>query len=297
MFNAPRAMRELLNQPGIIMRPAISNPFMARIAQDVGFKCVGIGGFALGADTCTTEPQFTMTEVADEARRIQSAIEIPAIVDVGAGFGEAIQIWRMAREFDLARVGGVQMEDQVFPKRAHYHRDYQERTIDMNHMVEKITAFVEGKPNKEMVLMARTDSMKTHGYDEAIRRANAYVDAGADIIMVFPNTIEETKRAAKDIKAPTVYVVSHGNRVGRPVPTVGELEEWGYKIASFAVLSTLVAYRAIHESFKRLRETGDAGEDLAEMKRLRQSVEDLIGLPNLYAIEERTTEKKTATPS
>jgi methylisocitrate lyase len=294
MFNAPRAMRELMARPGTIMRPAVSDPFSARIAEDVGFECVGIGGFALGAHTCITEPQLTMTEIADEARRIQAAIEIPATVDVGAGFGEAIQVWRMAREFELAGVAGVQMEDQVFPKRAHYHRDYQEHTIDLDHMVEKINAFDEGRRNKDFVLMARPDSMRTHGYDEAVRRANAYAKAGADLVMIFPNTLEETIRAPKDIDAPVVYVVSHGNRVGRPVPTVNELADMGYKVASYAILSTLIAYRALHTTFKQLRTTGDAGLDLAEARGLRQSVEDLIGLPGLYEIEERTTEKKSA---
>jgi 2-methylisocitrate lyase-like PEP mutase family enzyme len=292
MFNAPLAFRQLIDRPGTIMRPAVSDPFSARVAQDVGFECVGIGGFALGAHTCVTEPLLTMTEIADEARRIQAAISIPATVDVGAGFGEAIQVWRMAREMQLTGIAGVQMEDQVFPKRAHYHRDYQEHTIDMSHMVEKISAFVEGRTDKNFVLMARTDSMNTHGYDEAIRRANAYAKAGADMVMIFPNTQEETERAPKDIDAPVVYVVSHGNRVNRPVPTVPELADMGYKMGSFAILSTLVTYRALHNSFSQLRKTGDAGEDLAEMRDLRQRVEDMIGLPALYEIEERTTEKK-----
>jgi 2-methylisocitrate lyase-like PEP mutase family enzyme len=294
MLNAPRAMRDLIARPGIVMRPAVSSPFMARIAEEAGFECVGIGGFALGAQTCITEPQLTMTEVVDASRRIQDVIDIPAMVDVGAGFGEAIQVWRMARELEAARVGGVQMEDQVYPKRAHYHRDYVEHTVELEHMVEKIAAFNEGKPNKDLVLLARTDSMRTHGYDEGVRRANAYAKAGADLVMVFPNTLEEAKRAPKDVDAPIVYVVSHGNRVDRPVPTVGELGEWGYKIASFAILSTLIMYRALHDSFAKVVATGDPGEDLAEMRKLRKSVEDLIGLEKLYEIEERTTEKKRA---
>jgi methylisocitrate lyase len=294
MFNAPRAMRELLARPGTIMRPAVSDPFMARVAQDAGFECLGIGGFALGAHTCITEPQLTMTEVADEARRIQSAVEIPIIVDVGAGYGEAIQVFRTVREFELTGVAGLQMEDQVFPKRAHYHRDYVEHTIELDHMVEKIVAFGEGRRNKDFILLARTDSMRTHGYDEAVRRANAYAKAGADLIMVFPNTLEETQRAPKDIEAPLVYVISHGNRVGRPLPSAAELSDMGYKIASFAIFGTLITYQALRDGFKRLRETGGAGEDLAEMRALRQGVEDLIGLPALYEMEERTTEKAHA---
>ena len=291
MKNAPRRMRELLARNGPIIRPAVCDPMMARIAQKVGFECVGIGGFVMGAHTCITEPQLTMTELADEARRIQAAVDIPAMVDVGAGFGEAIQVWRMMKEMELTGIGGIQMEDQVFPKRAHYHRDYQERTIDMDHMIEKITAAREARDDPDFIIMARTDSMKTEGYDEAVRRGNAYAKAGADIVMVFPNSLEETARAPKDIDAPLVYVVSHGNRVGRPVPTAGELGDMGYKVVSYAILSILMVYKSVHEAFQRLHDDGDPGVDLAEMRQIRQSIEDLIGLPELYEIEERTTEK------
>jgi 2-methylisocitrate lyase-like PEP mutase family enzyme len=291
MFDAPAAMRALLKADGLIARPAVCDPLMARAAQSAGFKCLGVGGFVMGAHTTLTEPQMTMTELIEESRRIQAAVTVPVMLDVGAGFGEAIQVWRTVQEAERAGLAGIQMEDQVYPKRAHYHRDYVEHTIELEHMVEKIGAAIEARSDKNFVLLARTDSMRTGGFAEGVKRANAYVRAGADLIMMFPNTLEETRRAPKEIDAPLVYVVSHGNRVGRPVPSTHELEDMGYKIASYAILSILVTYRAFSETFRRLHDTGDAGVSLEEMREVRKEIEDLIGLPKLYEIEERTTEK------
>lgn len=288
---APASLRALIERPGPVARPAVCDPFMARIAEQVGFECVGIGGFVLGAHTTRTEPLLSLTEIADEARRIQSAVSIPATVDVGAGFGEAINVWRTVRELEEAGVGGIQMEDQVFPKRAHYHRDYRERTIELPHMLEKLNAAIEARRDDDFILLARTDAMRTEGYDEGVRRGNAMMEAGADMVMIFPNTIEETRRAPKDIDGPLVYVVSHGNRVGRPVPTAAELADMGYKVISYAILPILVTYKAVHDAFKRLHDTGEGGLSAQEAIQLRQAVEDLVGLPELYAIEERTTEK------
>lgn len=292
MFNSAKRMRELLAREGAIVRPACYDPLTARIAESVGFECLGIGGFALGAHTCTTEPLLSLGEIVHHAARIQGAVAIPAMVDVGAGFGEAINVWRTVREMERVGVAGIQMEDQVFPKRAHYHRDYRERVIDQDHMVEKIRAAVEARENPDFIILSRTDAMRTDGYDEGVKRANAYVGAGADMVMIFPNNDDEMRRAPKDIRAPLVYVVSHGNRVGRPVPSFATLEELGYKVVSYAILSVLVAYDAVKQAFAKVRAQGDPGLDAKCAIRLRQEVEDLIGLPKLYEIEERTTEKR-----
>jgi len=286
-----RRMREIIARPGAVARPACFDPLTARIAEAIGFECIGVSGFAMGAHMATTEPLLTLTELADRGGRIQAAVEIPAIVDVGAGFGEAINVWHTVKEIERAGLAGIQMEDQVFPKRAHYHRDYREHTISAEHMLEKVQAFVEARRDPDFVLLARTDAMRTDGYDEGVRRANLYAEAGADLIMVFPNDAGEMRRAPKDIEAPLVYVVSHGNRVGRPVPPLEELEAMGYKIASYAILGILAAYDGVSRAFRRLKETGDGGIAAADAIRLRQEIEDLIGLPELYAIEERTTEK------
>lgn len=292
MFNAPKSLRQLLNQKEPIVRPAVGDAFMARIAQEAGFNCVAVGGYALGARTCIPEPLHDLSFVAREARQIQQALTIPVTVDCGAGFGEAIHVWQTVRELELGGLAAIQIEDQIFPKRAHYHRDYQEHTIEREHMLEKVTAAYEARTNPDFVIIARTDAMKTEGYDEAVLRGNAYAKAGADMVMVFPSTIEETRRAPRDIDAPCAYVVSHGNRVGRPVPRAEELIDMGYKLISYSSLGSLVVYRELLKVFTQLRTTGDAGQTTEHMIEARKALEDLIGLPALYAIEEKTTESK-----
>lgn len=286
-----RKLRELLATGKTIVRPACYDPLSALTAQKIGFEFVGIGGFAQGAHSTLTEPLLNLSDMTRFAERITAVIDIPIMVDVGAGFGEAIQVWNTVREMERVGVAGMQIEDQVYPKRAHYHRDYQERTIELDHMLEKITAAVEARRDKDFVICGRTDTMKTEGFKEAVRRGNAFAEAGADIIYIFPNNLEETKQAPKEIKAPLVYGVSHGNRVGRPLPTPEELGEWGYRVISYPTLLILEVFGTIKRVLTDLKNNSGKGVDIAEMVKLRKEIEDTIGLEHLYAIEERTTEK------
>lgn len=290
-FHAPTAFRKLLDGPDVIVRAAVSDPLMARIAQDVGFTSLALGGFAVGAQSCRPEPLLDLTQLAWDAAAVQRSVDLPIIVDVGASFGESIHVWNTVRRMEEAGVAGIQMEDQLFPKRAHYHRDYQEHTISMENMVDKITTAVETKKNKDFAIVGRSDAFKTLGYDEGIRRSNAYLAAGADAVVAFPNTLEEARRAPKDIDGPVGYVVTHGNRVGRPILTPEELADMGYKLVSFATIGILAYYRGVHASLLHLLAQGQTLEAENDLITARKSLEDLIGLEDLYRIEERTTER------
>jgi len=291
MVSTASQFRALLRKEGIIAAPVCYDPFTARLAEHAGFECVAIGGYALGAHTCLTEPLLTLTDVVQASARIQAAVEVPVFVDAGAGYGEAINVWHTVRQLEATGIAGLHIEDQVYPKRAHYHRDYREHVIDMGHMREKIKTATEARRSPEFVICARTDAMRTDGFDEGVRRANAYAEAGADMIMIFPNNLEEARRAPREIRAPLIYVNSHGNRVGRPVLTVSELAEMRYKMVSYATAAILSVHEAVRETWERLRRTGEAGLHQDGMIRARTGTEDLIGLSKLYEIEERTTER------
>jgi 2-methylisocitrate lyase-like PEP mutase family enzyme len=112
--------------------------------------------------------------------------------------------------------------------------------------------------------------------------------------MLFPNTLEEVRLAPREIEAPLIYVNSNGNRVGRPVLPVAELANLGYAMVMYATATVLVVYEAVQALFARLRECGEDGLDPEVMIRARSGIEDLIGLPLLYAIEERTTERASS---
>ncbi|MHA2393925.1 MAG: isocitrate lyase/PEP mutase family protein, partial [Promethearchaeota archaeon] len=261
-------------------------------AENVGFKKINMGGYAVGAYSCITEPLMTMTEMADFCEKVVSAVNIPVTADGDAGYGDPIQVYRTVQTFEKTGLAGMFIEDQVYPKRAHYHRDYQEHTIPEAEMVEKIKMAIEARDDPDFVMGARTDTLKTHGLDEAIRRANAYLDAGADEIYLYPNTLEEAKIIPKKIPAPVSYLNSEGNRVGRPILTIKEAEDMGYKYLSNAISSIAVYAYSLKEVFENTLKTGNSGWEQEKMIEIRKMIEDIIDLPKLYEIEERTTEKK-----
>src|SRR5215208_3306549 len=217
--------RALVARPGLIVAPACFDPLTARIAVGLGFECVALGGYALGSASAISEPLMTMTEVVDAARRITACIDVPLIVDAATGFGDPLHAMRTVREFEAAGVAAIHIEDQVFPKRAHYHRDYREHTVSAEEMVTKVRFAAQARQDADFVLIARTDTMRTEGYEEGIRRARLYAEAGADMVMLFPNNEDEARRAPRDCKVPLIYVNSSGNRVGRPVFHTRELDE------------------------------------------------------------------------
>jgi methylisocitrate lyase len=284
-------LRQLLARPGIIVAPACFDPLTARIAAATGFECIALGGYALGSATAVSEPLMTMTEVVDAARRITACVDVPLIVDAATGFGEPLHVMRAVREFERAGVAAIHIEDQIFPKRAHYHRDYREHTVSAEEMVDKVRFACQARQDPDFAIIARTDTMRTEGYDEGIRRARLYAEAGADLVMLFPNTAEEAAKAPNECRVPLVYVNSSGNRVGRHVYPVQELERLGYKIVYDAISVTIASFQATSALLRHLKETGQTGLDPAEAIAARKGIEDTIGLEAHYAVEEQTVER------
>src|SRR5439155_11964430 len=174
---------------------------------------------------------------------------------------------------------------------APYHPDYREHTIPAEEMAEKIRFACQARQDPDFVIIARTDSMRTDGYDEGVRRARLYAEAGADLVMLFPNTVEEARRAPRDCGVPLNYVNSPGNRVGRPVFATQQLEAMGYKIVTDATSVIITTYQAVSAMLKRLKETGQTGLDADEAIAGRKAIEDTIGLEEYYKIEEQTVER------
>jgi len=284
-------LRELLARQGIISAPACFDPLTARIAAGLGFECIALGGYALGSASAISEPLMTMTEVVAAASRIASCVDLPLIVDAATGFGDPLHVMRSVREFERAGVAAIHIEDQVFPKRAHYHRDYREHTVSAEEMIDKIRFACQARRNPDFAIIARTDTMRTEGYAEGIRRARLYAEAGADLVMLFPNTAEEAARAPGESPVPLVYVNSAGNRVGRPVYPVQELGRLGYKIAYDAISVTIASFLATGGLLRSLKETGRTGLEPAEAIAARKAIEDTIGLEEHYAVEEQTVER------
>ena len=283
-------LRELIAAPGIIRGVNIYDPFSARIAEHVGFQFISLGGYALGTYLCAPEPLVTMTEMINNARLITQAVEIPLRVDCGAGFGDSIHVMRTVREAEAAGIACILIEDQIFPKRAHYFKMI-EHLISPEEMIDKIKCAVAVRRDPDVVIMGRTDAMRTDSVREGIRRSNLYAEAGCDIISVFPNNPEEARLTAKEIHAPLLYCNSPGNPGDRPAFSWQELEEMGYKMVTDSVTVICAMARSIYEALSADMKQGRSTFDWETARRMREMVETMVGLPEYYRVEEETTER------
>lgn len=290
-MSSPAArFRELLARPGIISQPVVYDALTARIAEDLGFEAIGLGGYAMGAHLATSEPLLSLEDIATITRYVALASRLPVMVDAGAGYGEPVHVMHTVKVLEHAGAASMHIEDQIFPKRVHYHKGV-EHVIPIEDMVTKLKAAVRARRDPDFAIVARTDAMRTDDYAEGIRRARAYMDAGADLVMMFPNNEEETRRAPEDLPGvPLVYVNSEGNRLQRGVFATADLERWGWKVASDAITTVNVVARAVRDVLTELRQNGRTGLKQDEMIPVRKFIEDTIGLDRYYAIEEATVE-------
>jgi len=282
--------RELMAGPRFILALGVWDPYTARVAEALGIQCVHIGGYQLGAHYVTSEPLLTLTELANTTRYVTSAVRIPVVVDAGAGFGEPLHVMRTVRELERAGAVCIHIEDQIYPKRVHYHKGI-EHVVSRAEMVAKIKAAVAARTDPNFVIMGRTDAMKTSGFAEGVERANLYLEAGAEMVMIFPNTVEEVRQAPREIKGLLAYTNSEGNRFGRPLFTAQEFEDMGYKLSTYPTALLCPVTQELKRVITNLVTKGESGLPQDKMILWRKEVEDLIGLEEYYKIESDTVER------
>ncbi len=288
------ALRRLLKKTPFVYMPVAYDALGGRLVEKLGFEAVYTGGFVTGGSRCTSEPMLTMDEQVRVAGDVASAVGIPLVVDGGAGFGEPLHTMRTVREFIRAGVAGAHIEDQLYPKRAHYHK-YVAHAIPRREFVDKIKFACQqrDKSDPDFVVIARTDTCRFEGLKEAAWRINAAADVGADMGLIFPRNNEEMKKAPKQAKIPLVYVISRGNRDGRPLPTVSQLADMGYKAAIDALTYLLASYHFAKAAYSEIKKTGDyTGMTREQCVAARHEIETLVGLDEFYEIEEQTVEEK-----
>jgi methylisocitrate lyase len=284
--------RQLTETDELLVAPVCMGPLLARFIEELDFPIVYVGGYTTGAWLCTPEPLLGRRDFVEFAGSIARRTTKAVVIDGNGGFGEPMHAAWTVRELIANGISGCHIEDQAYPKRAHYHRDYQEHVIGADEMVEKIVAATEARAaDPDFLIIARTDSMRTHGYAEGIERLNRYLEAGADVAMMFPNDAAEARSAPSDIAGPAVYTNSWGNRVGRPVLSTAEASEYGYRMLIDAQGALFAAAAAAREAYRALATHGRCFDDPLHGIELRRDLEDLMGLEELYAIEAQTVER------
>ena len=287
-----RRLRELLASGEFLYMPSAATPLEGRLAEAAGTPLVYTGGYVSGASRAISEPLLTMDEQVRIAGEVARAVSVPLIADAGAGFGEPLHTMRSVREFAAAGVAGIHIEDQLYPKRAHYHA-YQVHAIPLAEFVAKIkyACRQRDETDPDFVIIARSDTCREFGLDEAMLRINEAAEVGADLGLVFPRSRAEAEAAPRLSSVPLVWVQSRGNRDGRPILPLHELREMGYRACIDAQIMLGVAVHFMKQAIAELVATGlytGLGDD--EFVAVRKEIEDLIGLDAYYRIEAETVE-------
>ena len=294
METCTRRLRALIKAKTYLHMPAVYDPLGGRMVEAAGFEATYVGGYVTGSSRAITEPLLTMTEQVAVAGEVARSVSIPVIVDGGAGFGEPLHTMRTVRECIRAGLAGAHFEDQLYPKRAHYHK-YVAHAIPTDDFVAKITYACRERDQSDpdFVVIARTDTLRHLGLDEAVDRLNRVADVGTDLGLLFPRSRADAEAAPQRCHLPLVYVQSRGNRDGRPLYSESDLKEMGYVACIDAQVVLGASFNAIKAALAELRATGDyTGMTQDQWVQTRQEIEDIIGLDAYYEIEESTVENR-----
>src|SRR5579864_5135128 len=221
--------RDLLRQNKMIVAPGAYDCITARVIAQAGFRAV----YMTGAGTAATlgYPDYglvTMSEMADNAGRLAAAVTVPVIADADTGYGNELNVTRTVREYARRGVAALHIEDQGFPKKCGHLDD--KVVIPLDDYLAKIRAAAAATTEADLLLIARTDARAVLGFEEAVRRMNAALAAGADIAFLeAPQTIEEVEAVPRLVKGPCLLNVVSGGKT--PVDDLAQAERLGFRLA------------------------------------------------------------------
>ena len=268
-----KRLRELIAR-GCVAMPGVPNAAMARQVERAGFDAVYISGAGMANATAGVPDigLLTLVEVARLAGYVASAVKIPAIVDADTGFGGGENVGRTIREFEAAGLAGCHIEDQEFPKRCGHLAG--KSIVPLEEMVTKIQTAVAARRDKDFLLIARTDARAIEDFKGAVKRAQAYVDAGADAI--FPEALQspdEFRDFAKEVNVPLLANMTEFGK--SPLLSLQELSKLGYRMVIFPMSGFRVAMKASQQFFQDLKEQGSQRAWVEKMQ-TRQELYSLL---------------------
>jgi methylisocitrate lyase len=248
---------------GPVAIPGAFNALTARVIERLGFRAVYLSGGALSAGAGVPDVGLlTLTEFADEARRLTAATSLPLLCDADTGFGEALNVERTVRLLESAGVAGIHLEDQQFPKRCGHLSG--KSLVEPAVMASKIRAAIAAKRDPDFVVIARTDARGVTGFDDAVRRAKFYLAAGADAI--FPEALESADEFAMFAREVSAPLLANMTEFGKgPLLTVSELGAMGYQMVLYPLTAFRAAMKAAEDALRTLHDAGHQRDVLPRM--------------------------------
>ncbi len=250
-------LRRRLAEPRLLSVPGVYDMISARIADAAGFDALYMTGYGTVASHLGL-PDAGLASYAEMVGRVEviaGGVSAPLIADGDTGFGGLLNLERTIRGYERAGAAAIQLEDQEFPKKCGHTPG--RRVIPLEDAVRKIRVAVDSRDSADFLIVARTDARTAHGLDEALRRADAFARAGADILFVeSPESEAEMERICRAFDLPLLANMVEGGRT--PVLPASRLQEMGYRVALFPSLGFLSAGRALADAYAMLKAEGSS---------------------------------------
>ncbi len=279
------SLKQKLDSGHFIAAPGVFDMMSLLMVEKIGFDAVYASGYwNVASDQGIPDAGLaTYTDFVNRFAKMVKKSSAPVIADADTGFGGLINLAHTVRGYEEAGISAMQIEDQEFPKKCGHtpHRI----VIPMDDMVKKIKVAIETRDSEDFLIIARTDARTGYGFDEAMRRMDAYAEAGADILFFeSPESPEEMATFCSQIDRPCVANMSNGGRT--PMLSVDELKEVGYAMAIYPAMAPLVMLSAIEKSYRTLKGEGVCETDAIPMYEFKQFCTD-IGFDQIHEFEKK----------
>ncbi len=281
-------LKKLLSSKEILVMPGAYDCLSAKIIEKVGFKAIQCSGYGFAA-SLLGKPDIgwmSFNEVLEHTKNIVNSVDIPVMADGDTGYGNVVNVIRTVQEFEKIGAAGINLEDQVWPKRCGHMAG--KEVISIEEMCNKIKAAAFARQDKDFVINARTDSRAIYGPEEAVRRAEAYWEAGADLIFLeAPQSVDELKYYAEELISKGILLSANMLDGGRtPLVTFEQLQEMGYARCSVPVMTIYAAAKGVMDAVSQLMADGtntNLGDKLIAFSEFNK----LIGLQEIRELEEK----------
>jgi 2-methylisocitrate lyase-like PEP mutase family enzyme len=280
-------LKACLQNRQLVVAPGVHDPLTARIVENLGFPAAYLGGNALGLQLGVGQPFVTLTETSNAVALLSRAVDIPVIVDAGAGFGDAAHTARAWRELERAGAAAIHIDDQVYPKRAHYHRG-RGRLADPRIVAGKLGAAAAARRDDDVTLIARTDAWRvTKSLDETIARGQTFAEVGVDALLVLdlgPDDASRVRQALPDL--PLVWI----GGIAEPVPDRAALEAAGFTILLYPFNTIAAVIEAVTAAWKTYDDNGRPARPAVPTPATLQTALRLVDMEKYWNIEQQTVE-------
>jgi len=275
-----KKLRNRINKPGVLTVPGIYDGISLRLAEHVGFDAAFLSGAGLSMARFG-RPDFGFTgldELVGAVAAMTETVSIPLIVDIDTGFGNALNVTRTVRRLEQAGAAALQMEDQTSPKRCGHIAG--KKVIDAAEMGSKIQAACDARNDSDTLIIARTDALAVTGFDDAMYRAQMYLEAGADALFIeAPKNITEMKQISMQFGNRITLIHNFVEGGNSPISNMHELEDIGYKVGLFPLAFMHAAIPAGRAMLNHLKQTG-------QTKYYKGNSDDLTALNAAVGLQE-----------